>query len=240
VRGGVLLRGCRCHRRRNVPAVLGGRVVGGGQPDLQFVSGELEFAGRVRCAHSLHLQRRGNRVRRRSVRVLCGRKTQGRFGLRRVHRLQRQYALCDRGRYSGEYLSNLSSVLSDIGFRTDRCLGLSLQSGVLRTKRRDVWRLCSGEVHGRYWLCSVHRLRRRQVLHGYRSYFSQHVHELRRRQVPHNRGSRSRDRLHGMRRRDVLGSDGRDCGFDMRKLQPQHLLYCYRSYIILYLRKLPW
>jgi hypothetical protein len=87
VRGGALLRGRGCDGRRNVPDVLCGRVVAGGQPDLRGLSGEFEFAVRVRCAHSLHLQRRGDRAGRANLCAMRAGEIQGRSRLCRVHRV---------------------------------------------------------------------------------------------------------------------------------------------------------
>ena len=90
VRGGALLRGLRRHRQRNVPAVLRWPFFGCGECGLRFMPWKLEFTSTVGFHHRLHLQPRGNRVRRGNVRVVHGGEVQDSDGLGRVRRLQRR------------------------------------------------------------------------------------------------------------------------------------------------------
>ncbi len=95
-------------------------------------------------------------------------------------RLPRQQVLCDRGRYIGEYLSDLPGRdhLDRRQRRAGRLRFTSVCSWLHRTRRRDVFRLCSGKVQDIHWLGGVHGLRCRPVLGGDGRDGNRHLSEL--------------------------------------------------------------
>ena len=95
-----------------------------------------------------------------------------------MHRLRRQHVLCDGGRYSGEYLSSLSSELGTRAHITDSYRLMSLQPRIHGAQRRDVHRVRGGEVQDSHWCCGMHRLRRQHVLACDGRYSCEYLSEL--------------------------------------------------------------
>lgn len=87
---GSVLGELRRDRQRDVFELCAWRMVARGQPELQFMPGELVRWSKKRVANGLHVQRRVHRAERRPVLGMCCGPVQNRDRLGRVHQLPRR------------------------------------------------------------------------------------------------------------------------------------------------------
>jgi hypothetical protein len=98
-----------------------------------------------------------------------------------------QHVFHEGGRFSTHHVHVLPAELTVCRWKW-RADELSVPRGVHGSRRRELPGVRRGEVQGGYWLCYVHRLRRRQVPRNHRSFYGQYLHKLQCRHVLYDTG----------------------------------------------------